>query len=319
MAGVRYFYNLLLIAAALALVACSDPNRELLNQKVIDAETRITTLGSALQSGSIRNATILKEYAKILRKDRPDLEPITTGLAREGTEKGQQYLFLKTRLSELQKHVAQVGNPAQLLPEAEALVIAANPATFNNALADPINVLADLSEGKLARVGVLSQSNEASYNDTKSYGAGSQMIGNPAYGQWNSSRGTSFWEFYGMYSMFSMLTGGNRVYRNDWNRYRPYSYYQDVGVDRYGSSRERSKYRSSYSKSSGVSKNKKNFSGQRKSSSLGQGSGSRARSAATPRKSSSLSSKSSRSSSSSSRSGSLRSSSTYSRSFRGGK
>jgi len=315
MRAVRIFSSLLLLLALVLLSACSDPNRVLLEQKVADAETRIDALGNAIRSGSIRNATILKQYAKILRDDQPDLDEIVIALSKEGTDKSQQYLFLKTRLSELKQHTDQIGNPAQLLPEADALVLAANPLTYGQSLADPINVLADMSNGKLPRVGVISKSDEASYNDTKDFGSGSQMIGNPAYGQWNNSGGTSFWEFYGMYSMFSMLTGGNRVYYNSWNRYRPYSYYQDVGVDRYGSARERKKYRSSYSKNTGLNNNRKSFGGARKSSSLSRGAGVKARSAApAPRKASSLSSGSKKSFG-----GSLRSSSTYSRGFGGGK
>ncbi len=315
MIDVRHFSKLGVLLVIVALSACSDPNRELLNQKVLDAETLVSALGNDLQAGKIRNAVILQEYAKMLRNERPELDRIITNLSREGTKSGQQYQFLKARLSALQKHTAQIGNPAQLLPEADALMLAANPTTYSQSLADPINVLADMSNGTLARVGVVSKRDEASYNDTKDYGRGSQMVGNPAYGQWNNNRGFSFWEFYGMYAMFNAITGSNRIYQRDWNRHRPYSYYQDVGVDRYGSSRERSKYRSSYSKSSGVKStaNEKRFSGARKSSSLGTGARSRS-AGVSQRKPSSLSAKSSKS-----YGGSLRSSSTYTRSFRGGK
>lgn len=336
MTGIRSFAKQFLFLALVTLSACTDPNQEILKQKVVDAENRMNALGSDLKAGKIRNGVLLKEYGKILRNDRPELDGIITNLEKEGTENGQQYLFLKTRLTELKNHTAQVGNPGQLIPEADALSLAANPVNYSNALSDPVNVMADMSNGKLARVGVISKGEEAAYNEAKDYGVGSQMIGNPAYGHWNNSGGTSFWEFYGMYSMFNALTGGNRVYHRDWNRHRPYSHYQDYGVDRYGSSRERSKYRSSYGKSSGVSDvsaNKKTFGGDRKSSSLSSGNaGQSGNSGVSQRNSGSLRSgggvsqrkASSLSSSSSGRSwgsnsGSLRSSSTYTRSSSGGK
>jgi hypothetical protein len=324
MLGNKKLSPILIFIGALVLSACSDPNREILTQRVIDAESRVKALGTALKSGSVRNAVLLKEYGNIVRNDRPELDSVITTLIKEGTVNGQQYQFLNTRLTELKKHTAQIGNPQQLIPEADALVLAASTVNFNNALSDPLNVIADMSDGKLARLGVLSKSEEAVYNETKDYGSGSQMIGNPAYGQWNNNRGTSFWEFYGMYAMFNTLTRSNRANYSDWNRNRPYSHYQDYGVDRYGSANERSKYRSSYGKSAGVNKtasNSKTFGGQRKSSSLSKGSGGNYRGTTPPpRKSSSLSRKSSSSfGSSKSSSGSLRSSSTYSRSYRGGK
>jgi hypothetical protein len=329
-----------LLFAVLALSACSDPNRELLNQKVQDAEARVADLGEALKAGNIRNAIILKEYGEILRKDRPELSTIVTSLEKEGTENGQQFKFLNTRLNELKKHTAQIGDPQRLLPEADSLVRAANPSTFNNALADPINVLADMSNGTLPRVGVVPKSEEATYNDVKDYGVGSQMIGNPAYGHWVNNGGLSFWEFYGMYSMFNNIFGSRHVYYSDWDRHRPYSYYQDVGIDRYGSYREQSQYRSSYSKGSGVTRsptqsNKKSFGGDRKISSLSKGGGAQsslgggvaqrkgsslsAGGGVTKRKPSALSRSGYSQRNSSGYTGSLRSSSTYSRSVSRGK
>ena len=166
------------------------------------------------------------------------------------------------------------------------------------------------------------------------------MIGNPAYGRWVNNDGISFWEFYGMYSMFNNIFGTRHVYFNDWDRHRPYSYYQDVGVDRYGSYREQSKYRSSYSKGSGVTNsptptNTKSFGGDRKISSLSRGGGAQSSSGegisqrkvsslsagggVTKRKPSTLSSSSYSQRNSSGYTGSLRSSSTYSRSVSRGK
>ncbi len=52
---------------------------------------------------------------------------------------------------------------------------------------------------------------------------GYQYVGNSKYGQWRQDhRGSSFWEFYGKYALFSTLLGTwNRpIYRNDYQSYR---------------------------------------------------------------------------------------------------
>lgn len=68
---------------------------------------------------------------------------------------------------------------------------------------------------------------------------GYHHVGNPHYGQWRTdNRGSSFWEFYGKYAMFSsLLSGGGlfgrrNIYRNDYDDYRRYS---NQGRPYYGS------------------------------------------------------------------------------------
>lgn len=43
--------------------------------------------------------------------------------------------------------------------------------------------------------------------------------GSNQYGEWRQDNGRSFWHYYGMYSMFNMLTGRSRYYYNDWSGY----------------------------------------------------------------------------------------------------
>ena len=164
--------------------------------------------------------------------------------------------------------------PKTLLVESESLLRAMAIPAYNSALTDTVNALADISNGTLPRVSSMSKAEEALVNDASDYGAGSQLVGNPAYGQWNqSSGGTSFWAWYGMYSMFSNLTGGGRsILYNDWDRHRPYSHYQDRGVHQYGSQKSRQRA-SSYQKS-----NTKSYqSSSRKGSTYAKGSGVKAR------------------------------------------
>ena len=58
------------------------------------------------------------------------------------------------------------------IEQAVLLKEAASPTLFNDALTDPINVLADMSNGTLARVGTVSQSAEDAAN------RGQEAVGN---------------------------------------------------------------------------------------------------------------------------------------------
>jgi hypothetical protein len=119
---------------------------------------------------------------------------------------------------------------------------AADPVLYSDALSDPLNVLADMSNGTLPRVNSLSKAQSLKANNAQDFGTGEQLIGNPSYGQWTTaSNGMSFWAWYGMYSMMGDVFGSRRVYYNDWGRKRNYSYYNDYGRSRYSSPSQLSK------------------------------------------------------------------------------
>jgi hypothetical protein len=62
---------------------------------------------------------------------------------------------------------------------------------------------------------------ESSYVSPPGYG----YVGNARYGRWrDDGRGSSFWEFYGKYALFSHLVGGwyRPIYRHDYNGYSRY-------------------------------------------------------------------------------------------------
>ncbi len=326
-----------LLLACLFLSGCEDPVRVEAVNTIAESEQRFDQLRSALNDGKMRNAALVKQYVRDLKKQKPEMDQIANILAKDATTDGALFKHLQTRLAKVQTMRDKQSEPKKLLNEANALFNALAVPTFNSALADTVNVLADMSDGKLPRVGSMSKAEEAITNDAKDFGAGSQLVGNPAYGQWSqSSGGLSVWEWVGMYALMSHFSN-NRIGYNDWDRHRPYSRYQDRGVYEYGSEKSRKQasnyqksntktYRSSsqkgstYSKGSGVKPRSSlgNVSPQKSSS---YGSGSKSSSYGSGNKSSSSSS-SSRSSSygsgtrSSSYGGSLRGSS--SRSYGGG-
>ncbi len=270
------------------LQACGQDAR--IEQSIIMAGERITALQKSLQASTLRNTRLIGQYADVLEKSRPALKQIIATLRREATPKGQLFQYLQRRYDELVKLQREYGDPELLLAEAASLAEAADPVNYDGQLADVVNTLADMSEGQLPRVAAPPRSAEQAV-------PGSRLIGNPGYGQWVNQGGTSFWEWYGMYSLFSNLMGGRMSY-NRWDRSRPYSYFQDRAIDRYGSPLTRRRWGNKWG-SSVV-----------KSADRGRTMRKRSRFA----KTSPTSSRSSRS-----RTGSLRRSSTYQRGFRGGK
>ncbi|MDH5232459.1 MAG: hypothetical protein OEY38_20555 [Gammaproteobacteria bacterium] len=306
------------IATTLFLTGCGDPYREELESRIKSADQRLSQLKTSLDNGSLQNALILKEYGRQVSKSRPEMDKIVDALVKDGTAEGQLYQHLEKRLNDVKTNHKQYGDPQKLIPEAEAIMQASSERVFNKALSDPINVLADLSNGVLPRVGVMSKNEEATFNDVKDFGDAAQLVGNPAYGQWTNRGGSSVWEFVGAYFLLNSIMGRNPVRYDSWNRHRPYSRHQDdnelgaysgAGYSRSGSANPHG--RSTYSKSASTSS--KSYSGARKSSTFSKGSGVSYRGNSGSTRTSGYSSKSS------SYSGSLRSGSSYSRGTFGGK
>lgn len=198
---------------------------------------RLSTLKTQLDDGQVRNATLLKQYAQLLGKEQPHYAMLAEEIAKDATPAGPMYQSLERRYQE-GLSVSNFLNPEEQLAELENLYQATEPSLFNDMLSDPLNVLADMSKGTLARVNSISREAQTLANGAEDFGAGSQLVGNPAYGQWQTdSSGMSFWAWYGMYSLFSDLFD-RRVYYGDWSKRRGYSYYNDVGRYRYSSPKQ---------------------------------------------------------------------------------
>jgi hypothetical protein len=217
------------------LTACGDERPDRLASNIKTAGTLIDNLGETLKTNGIHNTTILREYAKILSSDRPELKPLLQQLSRDAEKDGPLYQSLVNRLKTVKEQPELIGDIEAQLYESENLIEASDPNLFNDLLSDSINVIADMSNGKLARVNAISKQTSLQANGAEDNGAGSQLIGNPQYGNWQtSSSGTSFWQWYGMYAMFSALSP-RPVYYDRWSSTRDYSYYSDYGRNRYTS------------------------------------------------------------------------------------
>ncbi len=239
----------LLLGAIVGLSGCSsEPSgEERVKLGTQQVSQQLSTLKSALDNGQVRNALFLSEYARIIKSGQPNLATLADNLALDATTKGPMYQGLESRLSsvsDIEKSSfswTEFPDWQARLSELSALRQAASVPMFNDALSDPVNVLADMSKGQLARVNAISAAAEQRSNASGESSAGKQLVGNPNYGHWQSSSGGSFWAWYGQYAMLSSLLGGGRNYYGSWAGGRGYSYYHDVGRNRYSSPGQRNR------------------------------------------------------------------------------
>lgn len=226
-------WKLVSLLCVLSLMLGCESKEERIQQTIThtlqEASTAINTLGTALDKKQVRNANLLTEYGKVLSQQKPQLSEIAKIISQDATSNGTLYLSLLSRYQSL-KSPAPSMNSDDIINQAVLLKEAASISLFNDALTDPINVLADMSDGKLARVGAISQQAEQAANGQTS--VGNQLVGNANYGEWQTnSNGTSFWMWYGMYRMLGDIVGDVEYGR--WSKHRKYSYYSDYGRHRY--------------------------------------------------------------------------------------
>ncbi|QYJ74454.1 hypothetical protein [Shewanella sp. FJAT-52076] len=235
----RIFLPLGAVMLMLGLGGCGDDGAaqqaKEIEKYLTLTESRINTLGGMLDKGEIRNATLIAQYAERLKTQDASLAPIIDALSQDAA-RGPLYQSLVRRRSDALAPVNFVDEDMRLA-ELENLYQAADPILYNDMLSDPLNALADMSGGTLPRMNAISREAELAANG-EDFGPGSQLVGNPTYGQWQTgSDGTSFWAWYGMYAMFSNLFH-RPVYYDTWSGRRHYSYYNDVGRYRYSSPRD---------------------------------------------------------------------------------
>lgn len=235
MAGMQPMKSILFLFLLL-LSACGDPVKDQIIQQTPITEKRIEQLAQALTDGQVRNANLIRQYANKLLAEKPDFKPLIDEFLKDTGTKGPMYLALVDRLNTVKNQPQMFESSQAIYDELLNLYQAADPVLYSDALSDPLNVLADMSDGKLPRVNSMSKANSLAANKAQDFGTGEQLIGNPSYGHWNTgSNGMSFWAWYGMYSMMGDLFGSRRTYYNDWGRSRNYSYYNDYGRKRYSS------------------------------------------------------------------------------------
>ncbi len=249
---------LLLMLLVIIVSGCSDPLDDSISLMKQQNQSKLALLTQDLNSNRVRNAVILTQYGEMIKKSRPELTTLVSQLVIDGTPKGSIFRGLETRVKEA-SNIKNFISKEEQNQELKNLNQALDPILFNDALSDVVNVLADLSNGDLARVNAMSQAQSQNANNSENFGAGSQLVGNPSYGNWSNNNGFSFWEWYGMYALFSNLS--SPISFDRWGRHRGYSYYNDYGRYRYSSPKQRKKQSDIWKRT-----NKKFSTGQRYSS-----------------------------------------------------
>ena len=234
----------LILALVLLLSACGDPVQEQIDAQIPLTEQRVQQLGQMLNEGRIRNAKFIKQYAEQVAQKSPQLAAIADEFRKDATTKGPLYLALLERIDLVKNQPQMFASKQAQFEELLNIYQAADPVLFSDALSDPLNVLADMSGGELPRVNAMSKNQSLAANNAQDFGVGEQLIGNPAYGQWQTdSNGMSFWAWYGIYRLLDDVLDidgfgrkrRGKVYYSSWGKSRNYSYYHDYGRTRYSS------------------------------------------------------------------------------------
>lgn len=225
----------------IGLTACSDPLLNKIEDQTPVTEQRVQQLASALSAGQVRNANLITQYAEKVEQLKPELAPLVAEFKKDAGTQSPMFLALQERLQVALNQPQMFVDNQERFDELLNIYHAADPNLYSDALSDPLNVLADMSDGALPRINSLSKEQSLAANNAEDFGTGSQLVGNPSYGQWQTnSSGMSFWAWYGMYSMMDNMFG-RRIYYDNWGRSRGYSYYNDYGRSRYTSPKQRMK------------------------------------------------------------------------------
>ena len=175
----RVLILITVLFATLALSGCGDDRPEQIAKYQQLTQQRLDLLASSLDNNQLRNATLLKQYTRVLAQRQSDLTPLLEELAKDASTEGPMFKSLTRRYKDLNDS-ANFIDLDQQLAEAQNIYQAADTSLYNDMLSDPVNVVADMSKGQLARVNAISREAEALANGTDGSGAGSQLVGNPA-------------------------------------------------------------------------------------------------------------------------------------------
>ncbi|VAX13610.1 hypothetical protein MNBD_GAMMA24-1636 [hydrothermal vent metagenome] len=217
------------ILSALLLSACGNRFEDQLRENYKIVQTNLQYLKNQLDTKQLSNALLIEKYANALIRQKPDYSNIANLMKKEATSQGKAYTALSKRLAAVNLSPTNTEQASASLQELQLINSAADIFEFNNSLADVVNTLASLSDGKLPLINVPA-SQKASAQQANA------LIGNPSYGSWRQDNsGRSFWEWYGMYSLFNNVFG-RHTYYNSWSSRPHYSYYNNYGRNRWGSS-----------------------------------------------------------------------------------
>ncbi len=217
------------LLTVLILSGCGNRFEEQLRDTHKLVQSNVDNLKTQLDNKQLTNALLITKYAEKIKQIKPDYADVANLMAKEATSKSEAFLSLNKRLANINLSPTSSESANYNLQELQLINSGADVYEFNNGLADVVNTLASLSGNVLPAVDVPAYQQESAQKSNA-------LVGNPSYGNWKQdSSGRSFWEWYGMYSLFSNVFGG-RSYYDSWSSRPNYSYYGNYGRNRWGSS-----------------------------------------------------------------------------------
>jgi len=238
--AVKSSCSLLLVLLLLLVAGCGNQYEAEVGENYQMVKERLGGLKKDLQRRTLSNARIVDQYAKKLASSNREMADIAATLRKDSTPDGTLFKSLQSRLNAVRLSPKDEPEYRATLAELNNLWVASDTAVFNDALLDIINTMADLSQGELARINI------PRAEQGEQLIPGSQLVGNPAYGQWQTnSSGQSFWAWYGQYALISSLLNGvggyqrGPIFQRDWASGSRYSYYNDYGRSSYGTAKDR--------------------------------------------------------------------------------
>ncbi len=242
-----------LTVVLLLITGCVSKEEQLtewVKADIVEVEKSLGQLKTQLSQGRLGNAKKLQSYASEMKRSQPQYAPLFENLAKNATPTGPMVTELEERLKQVKLTPGSTVRQLEMsLNELAMLKEATKPTIFNDALSDSVNVLADMSGGKLLRVQAISKRSEQASNQGAYAAAGSQLIGNPHYGQWvTDSSGSTIWQWFALYWLFDEVLDLDDAFKrkryysySHWSSRRPYSYYHDYGRYRYTSPKKLTK------------------------------------------------------------------------------
>ena len=92
----------------------------------------------------MRNALLLKEYARILKSQNPQLAGLVNNLEKDASSEGALFQNLSNRLNQVKSNPDFFETPVARYQELNAIIEAAKPDNFNLALIDVVNVVSKM-------------------------------------------------------------------------------------------------------------------------------------------------------------------------------
>ncbi|MCH2037497.1 MAG: hypothetical protein MK137_02755 [Rickettsiales bacterium] len=218
-----------IILVVLVTVSCSDPVKDELESLAPSVSKKIEDLNTKLDNNDLTNAIILKDYAKKLKKTHPEYTSVANEFLKETKPDNDRIVSMEKRFKEIMDEPKKFRSHKERLIEMASLANASDSQIYNDSLIDPINTMADLSQGSLQRL----QESRSKRNADEV----SRLVGNPNYGRWENRGGQSIWVWLAAYSIFNNLT--TPYYYHSWYYNRPWSYYHDYGRDIYSGRADR--------------------------------------------------------------------------------